>query len=74
MLPEKEREMSLCFNLTQTVTLLMVNCVIIGLELERRGKSLFTRCWACSCFCMDHPVTIVFKQRVQRRGGELEDL
>lgn len=50
MLPEKEREMSLCFNLTQTVTLLMVNCVMIGLELERRGKSLSTHRWACSCF------------------------
>lgn len=34
--------------------------------------SLFTCCWACSCFCMDHPVTIVCKQCRQGKRDEAD--
>lgn len=32
--------------------------------------SVFTCCWARSCFCMDHPVTIVCKQCGEEKGRD----
>lgn len=78
VLPKKEREMSLHFNLIQLWLCLWFATLFLGWRRDGRrtclsglcfsshkhtySLSLFTCCWACSCFCMDHPVTIVCKQ------------